>query len=70
MSTATSLETPMDQIAEDDTVEIHIRNVPRSVWLKARQSALASRLRFGQYVIKLLENAGPLPPPGKTDPPS
>ena len=52
--------------AEDDTVELHVRHVPRSVWLKARQSALASGLRFGQYVIKLLENAEP-PPPSRAD---
>ena len=62
MSTATTLETPATEIGEDDTVELHVRNVPRSVWLKARQAALVSRLRFGRYVTKLLENAGPLPP--------
>jgi hypothetical protein len=53
---------------EDDTVELHVRNVPRPVWLRARQAALASRLRFGRYVIKLLENAGPLPPSVPTGP--
>ena len=59
MSTTVS-ETQPIQNTEDDTVELHVRNVPRCVWLKARQAALASRLRFGQYVIKLLENAEPL----------
>ena len=62
MSTATAPETPTDQNLEPDTVELHVRNVPRAVWLKARHAALASRLRFGQYVIKLLEQASPLPP--------
>jgi hypothetical protein len=51
------------QTMEPDTVELHVRNVPRAVWLKARNAALVSRLRFGQYVIKLLENANPVSPP-------
>jgi hypothetical protein len=55
------------QTLEPDTVELHVRNVPRAVWLKARQAALASRLRFGQYVIKLLENAGPTPLSSRLD---
>lgn len=59
MSSVTATETPPIEHAEDDTVELHVRNVPRSIWLKARQSALASRLRFGQYVIRLLEQAEP-----------
>ena len=64
MSTATAPEPPAGQAPEPDTVELHVRNVPRPVWLKARNAALASRRRFGQYVIRLLEDAGPLPPPG------
>src|SRR5947209_4803879 len=39
LSTATAVETPTTQTKEGDTVELHVRNVPRSVWLKARQSA-------------------------------
>lgn len=62
MSTVAAPEPPAEQHLEPDTVELHVRNVPRAVWLKARNAALASRLRFGRYVIKLLENAGPLPP--------
>jgi hypothetical protein len=61
MSTATAPNPPTVPNLEPDTVELHVRNVPRAVWLKARNAALASRLRFGRYVIKLLENAGPLP---------
>ena len=63
MSTGTVPEASTPQTLEPDTVELHVRNVPRAVWLKARQAALASRLRFGQYVIKLLENAEPVSPP-------
>lgn len=62
MSTATAPEPPAEQNLEPDTVELHVRNVPRAVWLKARNAALVSRLRFGQYVIKLLEQAEPLAP--------
>lgn len=63
MRTVTAPDPPAEQSLEPDTVELHVRNVPRSVWLKARQAALASRLRFGRYVIKLLEQAEPLTPP-------
>ena len=63
MSTGTVPDEATVQTLEPDTVELHVRNVPRAVWLKARQAALASRLRFGQYVIKLLENAEPVSPP-------
>ena len=60
MSTGTVPDKATAQTLEPDTVELHVRNVPRAVWLKARQAALASRLRFGQYVIKLLEQAEPI----------
>jgi len=53
------------QTLEPDTVELHVRNVPQAVWLRARHAALASRLRFGQYVIRLLEQAEPFPPKAK-----
>ena len=62
MSTGTVPEEASAQPLADDTVELHVRNVPRAVWLKARHAALASRLRFGRYVIQLLEQAEPLPP--------
>lgn len=62
MSTETLPGAGIAQNLDPDTVELHVRNVPRAIWLKARQSALASRLRFGQYVIKLLEKAEPLQP--------
>ena len=62
MSFTTATEPSPIENAEDDTVELHVRHVPRSIWLKARQSALASRLRFGQYVIRLLEQAEPVQP--------
>lgn len=59
MSTTTDhSESESVQSPKDDTIELHVRNVPRKVWLKARQAALESRVRFGQYVIRLLENAG------------
>lgn len=61
MSTGTVPEGATVQTLEPDTVELHVRNVPRAVWLKARHAALASRLRFGQYVILLLEQAETLP---------
>ena len=67
MSTGTLPDEAIAQALEPDTVELHVRNVPRAVWLKARQAALASRLRFGQYIIRLLENADPVtvtPPAG------
>jgi hypothetical protein len=68
VSTRTVPEGATVQTLEPDTVELHVRNVPRAVWLKARQEALASRLRFGKYIIKLLENAGPVSPPQTSGP--
>lgn len=61
MSTSIAMDEQPTPIQDADTVELHVRNVPRSVWLQARQSALASRLRFGQYIIELLKKATPLP---------
>lgn len=68
MSAATAPVPPAEQHLAPDTVELHVRNVPRTVWLKARQAALASGLRFGQYVIKLLEQAQPPRGSTATDP--
>ena len=41
---------------------LSVKNVPHDVWQRARQNALASNLSFGDYVVKLLGAAGPLPP--------
>ena len=63
MSPTIEIESPPVEPAEDDTIELHVRKVPRAIWLKARQAALASGLRFGQYMIRLiLEKAEPFSP--------
>ena len=42
------------------TKTLSVKNVPHSIWQRARQNALASNLSFGEYVVKLLNTAGPL----------
>jgi hypothetical protein len=43
---------------ERETIELHVRRVPRPIWLRARQQALAQKLSFRNYVIGILEIAG------------
>ncbi len=43
---------------ERETVELHVKRVPRAIWLRARQQALAQKLSFRDYVIRVLEVAG------------
>ena len=43
---------------ERETIELHVRRVPRPIWLRARQQALAQKLSFRDYVIGILEVAG------------
>ena len=43
---------------ERETIELHVRRVPRPIWLRARQQALAQKLSFRDYVIGILEIAG------------
>lgn len=60
--------TPGSKETERETVELHVKRVPRAIWLKARQQALAQKLSFRDYVIRVLEVAGLEPPgPGGTD---
>lgn len=49
--------TPGSEEAESETVELHVKRVPRSIWLRARQQALAQKLSFRDYVIRVLEVA-------------
>lgn len=44
------------------TKTLSVKNVPHPVWQRARQNALASNLNFGDYVIGVLADAGPLLP--------
>jgi hypothetical protein len=46
----------------DDTVELHVRRVPRAVWQKARNNAMSSRTSFRDFIIRTLANSQPLPP--------
>lgn len=48
------------------TKTLCVKNVPYAVWQRARQNALASNLRFGDYLVKLLGTAGPFPPPARS----
>jgi|GEM_PF-2136261 len=50
--------TPGSKETERETVELHVKRVPRAIWLKARQQALAQKLSFRDYVIRILEVAG------------
>jgi hypothetical protein len=60
--------TPGPKETVRETVELHVKRVPRAIWLKARQQALAQKLSFRDYVIRVLEVAGLEPPgPGSTD---
>jgi hypothetical protein len=60
--------TPGSKETERETVELHVKRVPRAIWLKARQQALAQKLSFRDYVIRVLETAGlEQPVPGGTD---
>jgi len=45
------------------TKTLSVKNVPHAIWQRARQNAMASNLSFGDYVVKLLDIAGPFPPP-------
>ena len=49
---------PGSEEAEPETVELHVKRVPRAIWLKARQQALAQKLSFRDYVIRVLQVAG------------
>jgi hypothetical protein len=50
--------TPGSKETVRETVELHVKRVPRAIWLKARQQALAQKLSFRDYVIGVLEAAG------------
>ncbi len=50
--------TPGSKETVRETVELHVKRVPRAIWLKARQQALAQKLSFRDYVIRVLETAG------------
>lgn len=49
--------TPGSEESERETVELHVKRVPRAIWLRARQQALAQKLSFRDYVIRVLEVA-------------
>lgn len=56
MSTAgTDKTVPSFRESERETVELHVKRVPRAIWLKARQQALAQNVSFRDFVIRLLE---------------
>lgn len=44
------------------THSVHVRDVPESVWCKARQNALLSGLPFKEYVTRLLAESTPFLP--------
>src|SRR5689334_16480321 len=39
--------------------DVHIKRVPESIWLRARQNALQSGLPFKDFVIRLLAQSEP-----------
>jgi len=41
------------------TKTLSVKNVPHSVWQRARQNTLASNLSFAEYVVQILANSGP-----------
>ena len=43
------------------THSVHIRDVPETVWCRARQNALLSGLPFKEYVTRLLGESVPFP---------
>jgi len=57
-TTNTNEATPGSEESERETVELHVKRVPRAIWLRARQQALAQKLSFRDYVIRVLEVAG------------
>jgi hypothetical protein len=42
------------------TYSVHVRDVPESVWKRARTNALLSGLPFKVYVTRLLADSAPL----------
>lgn len=42
---------------ERETIELHVKRVPRAIWLKSRQQALVQKMSFREYVIRVLEAA-------------
>lgn len=44
-----------------DTCDLHVKRIPKSIWLKARQNALLSSLSFRDYVIRVLDECQPVP---------
>jgi len=40
--------------------DLHVKRIPESAWLRARQNALQSGLSFKAYVTKVLEHSMPL----------
>lgn len=45
-----------------DTVSIHVKGVPKVIWRRARENAIASELAFKHYILKVLEQCQPFPP--------
>lgn len=48
--------------------DVHVKQVPEEIWLRARQNALASGLAFKDYVMRLLADSRPFERPGKSSP--
>lgn len=52
---------PLEEGASLRGRALSMRDVPYTVWQRARQNALASNLSFREYVIRVLETSGPFP---------
>jgi hypothetical protein len=50
-----------------DTVSIHVKGVPKAIWLRARENAIASELAFKHYLLKVFEQCQPFPPAHASD---
>lgn len=62
MPVATQDEQTLEAVSPRTTVELHVRRLPRDVWLRARQNALRSSLPFREFIIRILAGSEPLPP--------
>lgn len=42
------------------TRDLHVKAIPESVWVRARCAATRSRMRFKEYIVKLLGACQPI----------
>lgn len=57
---ATTIDPILETQTPRPTVELHVRRLPRDVWLRARQNALRSSLPFREFIIRILADSEPI----------